>query len=115
LEIARLDGLSAGTGSFTSSDSRRLQNLKTTLADLHAADLIARRSAVPVAVHLLSFDQDPEGYRRTATIGIGPVDTAATVHWHASPCFESDWSSGLPRSGSPEPVKQEVLATWACR
>jgi erythromycin esterase-like protein len=58
----------------------------------------------------------PDAYRVDRCVRGEDHDSSRVPNARAtSPCFESDWSSGLPRSGSPEPVKQEVLATWACR
>ncbi|WP_216901955.1 C2 family cysteine protease, partial [Nocardia alni] len=81
LEIAAL------ADSTAPGPRRRLQNLKNTLTDLHTADLEAWIAAQPSGttaspVHLLSFDQDAQGRRSSATIAVGHVDTAPTVHWH---------------------------------
>ena len=87
LEIARI-GTPRAEGR-TPEDARRLGSLRTALADLHTAELEATIAAGRAGVDrptvwLLSFDQDAQGHRPGTSVAFGPVDTAATVHWHPS-------------------------------
>ncbi|MFE9580011.1 hypothetical protein ACFYO1_26745 [Nocardia sp. NPDC006044] len=88
-EIQRLDKI-AESSSLSSNERRQLNNLKAVLTDVHTADLDSAIAAHHAgteqpATHLLSFDQDARGRRGREVIGFGPVDSAATVHWQASP------------------------------
>ncbi|WP_216902286.1 alpha/beta hydrolase, partial [Nocardia alni] len=86
LEINRLTTL-GDSSDLSPNAQRQLHNLTSALTDVYAAQLEAtvianRTGGTATPVHLLSFDQDPQGRQPAATIAYGDVDTATSVHWH---------------------------------